>query len=121
MLIGGRELDPGEDVNLHRAGVLRLDPAAEDSLQRLKRTIAGAPLWIHIDLDVVDPGENFAVSHPAPGGISFARLELLIDQLSTSNEICGLQVCGYQPAKDPQRLLPARIAAAVTPALRTVV
>jgi len=120
LLIGGRELDPGEDANLRRAGVLRLDPSVADAPERLKETIGGAPLWIHIDLDVVDPSENFAVSHPSPGGISFARLRLLIDQLAGSNAIRGIQVCGYQPAKDPQRALPPRIGSAVAPVLGPV-
>jgi arginase family enzyme len=115
-LIGGRELDPGEDANLRRAGVLRVDPASEDAFDRLKERVAG-PLWIHVDLDVVDPRENFAVSHPVPGGISFGRLRSLLEQLASAHEIRGIEICGYQPASDPQRALPARIAAAVTPAL----
>ncbi len=67
-LVGGRDLDPGEHANLQQAKVLRLDPSSEDVLERLSEAIGRAPLWIHVDLDVVDPSENFAVSHPVPGG-----------------------------------------------------
>jgi arginase/N-omega-hydroxy-L-arginine amidinohydrolase len=114
-LIGGRELDPGEDANLKRSRVLRMDPSALDAPQRIKETVRDAPLWIHVDLDVVDPKENFAVSHPTPGGISFGRLALLLGEFAAATEICGIQVCGYQPAKDPQRVLPPLIAAAIAP------
>lgn len=116
-LIGGRDLDPGEEGNLGRAGVLRIDPSAEDATGRLKEKLRHSPLWIHIDLDVVDPSENFAVSHPTPGGISFARLRVLLEQLAVTNEIRGVEVCGYLPARDPQRALVARIATAVEPLL----
>jgi len=116
-LIGGRQLDPGEDANLQRAGVLRVDPLAEEALEPLRKPFERAPLWIHIDLDVVDPSENFAVSHPVPGGISFARLTTLLGELAAIAEICGVEICGYQPASDPQRALPSRIAAALAPLL----
>jgi len=112
-LIGGRQLDPGEEVNLQRAGVIRVDPSKEFALEPLSKALQRAPLWIHVDLDVVDPSENFAVSHPVPGGISFVRLAKLLGELATLAEICGMEICGYQPAIDPQRALPSRIAAAV--------
>ncbi len=117
-LIGGRQLDPGEEVNLQRAGVLRVDPSREFALEPLRKAVERAPLWIHVDLDVVDPSENVAVSHPVPGGISFARLAVLLAELAALAEICGIEICGYQPAIDPQRALPSRIAAAVAPVLR---
>ncbi|HEX4802310.1 MAG TPA: arginase family protein, partial [Myxococcaceae bacterium] len=116
-LIGGRQLDPGEDANMQRAGVLRVDPSGEFALKPLREALQRAPLWIHVDLDVVDPSENFAVSHPVPGGISFARLATLLGELAALAEIRGVEICGYQPAIDPQRALPSLIAAAMAPLL----
>jgi arginase/N-omega-hydroxy-L-arginine amidinohydrolase len=117
LLVGGRELDSGEDANLRRAGVLQVNPSAKDLVERLREAVGRAPLWIHVDLDVVDPSENFAVSHPVAGGISFARLQSILAQLAASNEVCGIEVCGYLPASDPERALPARIADAIAPLL----
>ena len=116
-LVGGRDLDPGEHGNLRQAGVLRIDPSAKDALQRLSEALGSAPLWIHVDLDVVDPSENFAVSHPVPGGISFGRLGSLLQGLARKSDIRGIEICGYQPAIDANRTLPARIAATFTPLL----
>ncbi len=116
-LVGGRDLDPGERANLQRAGVLRIDPSAKDALERLREAIGRAPLWIHVDLDVVDPSENFAVSHPVPGGISFERLGSLLHGLTRNSDIRGIEICGYQPALDAYRALPARIAATFAPTL----
>lgn len=116
-LIGGRELDPGEKPNLQQAGVLQLNPSAEFALEPLRKAAQRAPLWVHVDLDIVDPSENAAVSHPAPGGISFARLAALVGELAEMAEVCGIEICGYLPARDPRRALPAQIAAAVAPLL----
>jgi arginase/N-omega-hydroxy-L-arginine amidinohydrolase len=116
-LIGGRELDPGEDLNLAKAGVLRFDPAVKDAVARISEAVKGALLWIHVDLDVVDPAENFAVSHPALGGISFSQLAEFLAGIARSSAVQGIEVCGYQPAKDPERTLPSKIAAAISPAL----
>ena len=117
LLVGGRDLDPGERANLQQAGVLRIDPSAKDALERLSEATGSAPLWIHVDLDVVDPSENFAVSHPAPGGISFERLGSLLHGLARNSDIRGIEICGYQPAIDTNRSLPARIAATFAPLL----
>jgi len=114
-LVGGRELDPGEGANLERRGVTRR--AVEDTagIERTVRAAGGHPWWIHIDLDIVRPEEMFAVSHPVAGGIGFAALERLLAVIARAAPVAGLALCGYLPAKDPERVLPARIAAAVAP------
>jgi arginase family enzyme len=117
VLIGGRELDPGEETNLAQARVRRFDPSAKDSVEQISAALGGAPLWIHVDLDLVDPAENFAVSHPSPGGISFFQLAELLRGISKQSVVRGIEVCGYQPAKDPERTLPGKISTAIWPAL----
>ena len=80
----------------------------------------GKSVWIHVDLDLVDPAFMFAVSHPTPKGIAFDRLSELLSAVATTATVQGMEVCGYQPAKDPERLLPTRIAAAVAETLSLV-
>src|SRR3989475_11978697 len=72
-LVGARALDPGEIGNLERSRVLRVpfdadraDAPGVVAFARRKR------VWIHIDIDVVDPREFPAVSFPAPRGPSLA-------------------------------------------------
>lgn len=112
-LIGGRALDPGEVENLARAGVNRIAPEAPDAAARVRDSVRGKSIWIHVDLDVVDPALMFAVSHPTPNGITFERLSELLSAIGTSAMVQGIELCGYQPAKDPEGLLPERIASAV--------
>jgi len=119
-LIGGRALDPGEVENLARAGVNRIAPEAPDAPDRIRDSVRGKSVWIHVDLDLVDPAFMFAVSHPTPKGIAFDRLSELLSAVATTATVQGMEVCGYQPAKDPERLLPTRIAAAVAETLSLV-
>jgi len=116
-LIGGRALDPGEVENLARAGVNRIAAEAPDAAARVRDSVRGKSIWIHVDLDVVDPAFMFAVSHPTPNGITFESLSELLSVIGTAAIVRGIEICGYQPGKDPERLLPKRIAAAVAETL----
>jgi len=117
-LVGARDLDPGEVANLERSKVRRysFDPAHPDA-DGLAQMLRRRRLWVHVDLDVVDPGEMSAVNFPAPGGPSFAALGKLLMDLRRVATIRGAEVCAYDPRQDPDRKLPARIADALTPLL----
>lgn len=108
-LLGARSLDLGEKENLTRRQVTHLERLAMPALPQ------GTPLWIHLDLDIVDPGEMFAVRHPAPGGVSFAELEAWLAAIQATFVVRGLALCGYLPEKDPSAILPARITRALAP------
>lgn len=55
--------------------------------------------WVHVDVDVLDPGILPAVDSPDPGGVETRHLADLLAQLWP---ICvGLQVCVFDPDLDP--------------------
>ncbi|HMJ53955.1 MAG TPA: arginase family protein [Polyangiaceae bacterium] len=113
-LLGGRSLDPGEEMNIARRGVRIVDETM---------TIPCAPatpVWIHVDLDILTPSEMFAVSHPVVGGITFETLTEWLSKTANVFDVRGIAVCGYQPAKDPARTLPSRIAKSLGPVLHAV-
>ncbi len=118
LLVGGRDLDPGEVGNLERSKVRRycFDARSAD-VTGLLAAARRTDLWVHLDLDVVDPREMFAVNFPSPGGVSFAALADLLSQLAESTTIRGVEICGYDARGDPERRLPARIAEAIAPLL----
>ncbi|WP_337006175.1 MULTISPECIES: arginase family protein [unclassified Microbacterium] len=55
IVVGGRDIDPAEGDLLDEAGVTVLAPA-ESTPERLLELVAGRPVWIHVDWDVLEPG-----------------------------------------------------------------
>src|SRR5438128_2017621 len=81
-LVGGRSLDAGERQNLERSKVTHVlfdsehtDTAPVIAFARKKK------IWLHVDVDVVDPSVMPAVVFPAPGGVTMNTLTDLIAQL----------------------------------------
>ena len=55
IVVGGRDIDPAEGELLAEAGVTVLNPA-ESTPERVGELVAGRPVWIHVDWDVLEPG-----------------------------------------------------------------
>ena len=114
-LVGGRALDPGERVNLERSKITRItfdseraDIAAVVTFARRKR------IWLHIDVDVLEPAAMPAVVFAAPGGAPLSALADLVAQLAAVADIRGFEVCGYDPTQDERHRLAPRVAGLFT-------
>lgn len=57
-------------------------------------------LYIHLDLDVIDPLDFNAVACPSPGGFWFEDLLDVIEELQEKYQIVGSAVTEYQPKGD---------------------
>jgi arginase len=84
---GVRELDGGERVALDLSGVHRV----EDPTQ-----LEGLELFVHVDLDVLDPLE-FPASFPAPGGLSPARLRAFLEIATVAGTLVGAEITSAAP------------------------
>ena len=102
-LLGARDLDPLEISALERSRVRRV-PAAEidgDLGARLTRELGGdRPLYLHVDLDVLDPGAGRANEFAAPGGVSADNLAAFCDGLRLGNAPAAITISAYDPAVD---------------------
>ena len=110
-LVGGRALDPGERANLDRSKLTRIRFDAEQA--DTAGVIAFArkrKIWLHVDIDIVDPAEVGAVVFPAPGGVSLALLGEAIASLASVADVRGFELCGYDARQDAGAKLPAVIA-----------
>jgi arginase len=107
-LVGARALDPGEALNLERSHVVRVPfgPDRPDA-PGLLAFARGKRIWLHLDVDVIDPRELPAVSFPEPGGPSLAALREVMRALAAVAEIRGVELCAYDPRKDPGATLVA--------------
>jgi arginase len=87
-LLGARDLEPDEEREVEAAGLQADVPV-------------GVPLFVHLDVDVLDPTE-MASQFPVPGGWSLTRLEAQLAELAAGCEIVGLEVTAMEdPAIAP--------------------
>ncbi len=65
----------------------------------LRRT-AGRPIYLTVDLDILDPGVAPGVGTPEPGGLTFVEVTSLISQMY-SLRVVGVDVVELAPPYDP--------------------
>ena len=87
-MLGVRDVDGAERVLLDTQGVGR--PEGPEALE-------GLPVFVHLDLDVLDPAV-LPAPFPAPGGWSFNRLRDVLVTLVDGVELIGAEVTSAHPA-----------------------
>jgi arginase family enzyme len=116
VLVGARDLDPGESDNLARSKVRQLPFDAHSDAAGLAALVRRKPVWIHVDVDVLDPTAMAAVDFPVAGGPSLRALCDVLGAIAGAGRVRGVEICGYDVRKDtgPRPLVPAlaRLAAA---------
>jgi arginase len=109
VLAGIRDLDPGERELLESSQATVIGASTVETLVAVKNALDGAPVFIHLDLDVIDP-EHFPAAVPAPGGLHPDRLYDLLDSVLEDCELAGIEVTAFE-APEPEQ---ERIAATET-------
>ncbi|MEB4615565.1 arginase family protein, partial [Leucobacter sp. M11] len=94
VLAGTREADAEELVELANAGIEPLSPQATPAQIRDALLATGATrLYVHVDLDVLDPAEFGAVHAPVPFGLSLAQLLDTIRAAVAALPLAGAAIC----------------------------
>jgi arginase len=84
VLVGGRELDPAEEELMDRHGVVRTeDPAGE---------LEGDEVFVHLDVDILDPSVAPGRLYPAPGGLDAGQLHDLLAAVAARARIVGAEI-----------------------------
>ena len=120
VLIGHRtgDLDPGAAAELARlpTELRRLDadtvvsgPSGAGQRAADWLVNAGRGVWLHLDLDVMDPQSLPAVTYPQPRGLDWEQLALVLEPLTRSPRLLGVSIADYRPDLDPTRELAMRI------------
>ncbi|WP_075201435.1 arginase family protein [Leucobacter japonicus] len=104
-LVGARAIDPEEDDELASRGLhlLQIDSFADDPtaalVSAIRERIAGADaVYVHLDLDVLDPAEFGSVHAPVPFGLTVAQLTDAIRAAVSSVPLAGAAICEFAPA-----------------------
>jgi arginase len=106
VLAGVRDLDAGERELLERSDAKVIGASVVETLVAVKNALDGAPVFIHLDLDVLDP-EEFPAAVPAPGGLSSDKLYDLMEAVAEDSELVGVEVTAFEAPGDPDELADA--------------
>jgi arginase len=61
--------------------------------------VAGLPVWLHLDVDVIDPA-LMPVIYPAGAGLTFEQAETVIGTLLRTCRVIGMDVACFHPNLD---------------------
>ncbi|MDG4763608.1 arginase family protein [Solwaraspora sp. WMMD406] len=111
-LIGHRtvDLDPDSAAELARlpSGLFTIDapqvlrdPAGAGGRAADWASRLGLPMWLHLDVDVLDPSVMPAVTYPQDGGLDFDQLAAVLAPLAASPNLAGVSVADFRPDLDP--------------------
>jgi arginase len=67
------------------------------------------PMWLHVDVDVLDPSVLPAVTYPQQGGPDFDQLAALLGPLAASPHLLGVSIADLRPDLDPDGGYAARL------------
>jgi arginase len=99
---------PAELHRLDAATVVR-DPAAAGQHAAASLESLGFGVWLHLDLDVLDPGSLSAVSYPQPGGLDWDQLATTLKPLGRSPQLLGVSLADFRPDLDSTGELAVRV------------
>jgi arginase len=99
VLAGVRDLDPRERELLEESPVIVVGASLE-TLVYTQNALDRAPIFVHLDLDVIDP-ESFPTTQvPAPGGLGADKLYDLLEAVAGECEVIGLEVTAFDAPDD---------------------
>lgn len=109
VLIGARDLDEGEWEVLVASAITHLPPnrdegglsSALDTLRQRTTTV-----YLHVDLDVLDPSVARANTYAAEGGLSLEQAESVVHAVATRFELGAIALTAYDPSCDLEGRIP---------------
>ena len=97
VLVGARELDPAEQ-QLIDSGTVSLAEVGPTMADDLRRVVAGRPVYVHIDCDVLDAG-TVPTDYLVPDGMTLDDLAATAAVLAES-EVVGIEIGELESAPD---------------------
>jgi arginase len=103
VLIGARELDPGEANLLAESRIAQvtsssMETAFDHALDSLSERVSD--VYVHVDLDVIDSNEGRANTYACRGGLWVSQVLESIENISRRFSIRAAALTSYDPAVD---------------------
>jgi arginase len=113
VLVGVRDVESAEHERLDGSQLEVVAPAEtaeriEGALDRLREHVAD--VYLHLDLDVLDPSEGRANEYARAGGLAAAEVERVVEAVGARLTIRGAAVTAYDPAADSEGRIPGTAA-----------
>ena len=109
-IVGARDLDPGEKVNLREAGVmvmgmeqidrLGMVAAVEKAIERVSRNADG--IYLSFDMDAMDPRHAPGVGTPVPAGLTQREAHVACELVGETGALIGMDVVEVNAILDVQ-------------------
>ena len=100
VLAGAREYEPAEDDAAAELALTILDAGAladPDALAAAVTATGATAVYIHVDLDVLDPAAMTGVTASVPFGVSLADLLAAISRVRAALPLVGSSITGFAP------------------------
>ncbi len=110
-IFGARDLDRPEREMLRRSKVhmYTMDRVRELGAERAMREAAEkllrfcSKIYVHVDIDVLDPSEMKAIHMSVPDGLTLTECAGALRVVRETGRLCGLAVMVFNARKDPNR------------------
>ncbi|GAA3336114.1 arginase family protein [Curtobacterium albidum] len=104
VVAGIRGTEDAELAALDRIGITHLDvdAATPDALDTAVTATGADAVFVHVDLDVLDPSEVDGLLEPVPFGLDAAALVAQIQAATRGRRLVGAALTGFAPV-DPER------------------
>jgi arginase len=100
LLVGARDLETEEIALLNRVGITRIagDGDHESQVASLASLVDG--VYLHLDLDVLDPREATANQWTPMGGLTIGAVQQTVKSIQKTTKIKGFGIASYDPELD---------------------
>lgn len=101
VLAAARSFDPPEEEYVREHGIPVVSPDAlsdPGSLVAAVRETGADSVYVHVDIDALDPSAIAGNAHPEPFGVAVADLTAAIGRLRAEFPLAGASIAGYSPA-----------------------
>ena len=85
------------------------DPHGAGSRAAVWADRLGVPMWLHLDVDVLDPSIMPAVTYPQDGGPDTDELAAVLTPLAAAPNLLGVSIADFRPDLDPDGRHAARL------------